>query len=504
MASARGGFLRGAGASYLAAAAEGLSTILVLRWALAALGPEQYGAWVATASAVAWISLADLGMGHALLNAGAAAQGDERALARLHATALAWLGALGLLLGLGAAWLARSADLAAWLGAPAALGDELRDAATVVALLAAVRLPLGGVASLASGAGSLHRVRLFQALGAAAQIAGAWVAAARGWGMAGFAAVAMGGQVLGLALAAADLARREGWARATPAVASRERLSALLRPSADFFLLQVTALLILNTDNLVIALRLGASAVPEYAVPFRLALIPASSLTVLGVAAWPTFAAMHARGERAGLRDAWVALVRVTGAVALGVSLVLAWFGGDLARLWVGDATRVSAGVGLLVAAYAFLFVLENGSAVLLNATGRTRGQVRCVLLTAALHLGLSLALVGPLGVTGVALGTLLASLTTASWWLPREAALVLGERPGALWAGILARWLVPAAATALLGFALDRALTGTGVRVAAAALLGVVHLVLAWRFSLEPAERARAAGWARGAGGQA
>ena len=496
-----GGLWKATGASYLAAAAEGLATVLVLRWALGALGPERYGAWVAMAAAVAWVGLADLGMGFALVNAGAAAaaRGDERALARLHATATAWLSGAGLGLGVGAVALARHADLPAWLGAPAALRGELSDAAAVVAVLAAVRLPLSGAAALATGAGGLHRVRLFQAAGALLQIAGAWVAARRGLGTAGFAAVVMGGQVLGPLLSAADLAWREGWARARPADVSGERLASLLRPSLDFFLLQVSVLLVLNTDNLVIALTLGAGAVPAYAVPFRLALMPASLLTVLTGAAWPSLAALHARGELAALRDGWTALVRGTGALALGASLVVALFGGDLVRLWVGEAVAIPAGVGALVAAYAFLFVVESGSAVLLNATGRTRGQVRWGLSGAALNLALSLALVRPLGVAGVALGTLLAALATTTWYVPWAAGRALGMGPGELWCALPARWIVPAGVTLALGALGSALVEGTGPRAAAAVALGLAHVALAWRFTLQPGERALAVGWVRG-----
>jgi len=495
-----GGFWKATGASYLAAFAEGLATILVLRWALGALGPERYGAWVAMAAAVAWVGLADLGMGFALVNAGAtaAATGDERALARLHATATAWLSGAGLVLGVGAVALARRADLAAWLGAPAALRGELSDAAVIVAVLAAVRLPLSGAAALATGAGGLHRVRAFQAAGALLQIAGAWAGARLGLGTAGFAAVVMGGQVLGPLLAAADLARREGWARARPSDVSRERLASLVRPSLDFFLLQISTLLILNTDNLVIALTLGAGAVPAYAVPFRLALMPASVLTVLTGAAWPSLAALHARGEQAALRDGWTAMVRVTGALALGASLVVGLFGGDLARLWVGEAVAIPAGVGALVAAYAFLFVVENGSAVLLNATGRTRGLVRWGLGGAALNLALSLALVRPLGVAGVALGTLLAALATTTWYVPWAAGRALALGPADLWRALPARWLAPGAVTLALGLSASGVIEGTGPRCAAAAALGLLHLGLAWRFTLEPAERARTIGWIR------
>lgn len=495
---ARGGDLwRGAGASYLAAAAEGLSTVLVLRWALAGLGPERYGAWVALASAVAWVGLADLGLGHALVNAGAAAAGDERALARLHASALAWLGLLGLALGGLAIWGLRALDLAALLGAPGALAGELRDAATVVAALGALRLPLAGVAALATGTGGLARVRAFQAVGAVVQILGAWAGLRLGLGTVGFAAVLLGGQVLGPALAVADLARRERWARFRPGDVSRARLVALARPSRDFFLLQVALLVILNTDSLVIALALGAAAVPAYAVPYRLALIPASLLTVFTSAAWPALAALHARGEAAALRATWAATVRITGALALGASLVVALFGRDLGALWVGGEVALSAGVGAAVAAYAFLLVVESGSAVLLNATGRTGGQVRCALAAAALNLALSLALVRPLGVVGVALGTLLASLATTAWWVPRAAARALDGAAGPAWRAIAGRWIGPGLATLALGLALDRLVAGAWPRAAAAAALGLVHLALCWRLTLEPGERRRALAWA-------
>jgi O-antigen/teichoic acid export membrane protein len=168
----------------------------------------------------------------------------------------------------------------------------------------------------------------------------------------------------------------------------------------------------------------------------------------------------------------------------------------------VGEAVAIPAGVGALVAAYAFLFVVENGSAVLLNATGRTRGLVSWGLGGAALNLALSLALVRPLGVAGVALGTLLAALATTTWYVPWAAGRALAMGPADLWRALPARWLAPAAVTLALGLAASGMVGGTGPRCAAAAALGLLHLGLAWRFTLEPAERARARGWLRGAAG--
>ena len=66
------------------------------------LGPERYGVWVLLTSLLAWVRLADLGIGSGLISAITGALGSERPdLGRAHvSTAIAFLTAISVVLGL--------------------------------------------------------------------------------------------------------------------------------------------------------------------------------------------------------------------------------------------------------------------------------------------------------------------------------------------------------------------------------------------------------------------
>jgi len=95
---------------------------------------------------------------------------------------------------------------------------------------------------------------------------------------------------------------------------------------------------------------------------------------------------------------------------------------------WAPQAASSSEIVGLLTVA-ALLEALMAPISQALQGMARHRPLVVFSLGSAALNLGLSIALVGPLGVRGVALGTIVATALEASIVLP-FAARILAVRP--------------------------------------------------------------------------
>jgi O-antigen/teichoic acid export membrane protein len=70
---------------------------------------------------------------------------------------------------------------------------------------------------------------------------------------------------------------------------------------------------------------------------------------------------------------------------------------------------------------YGYLLSMVNIHSFLLSGLNATKNLVFIGWAEAILNLGISIALVGPLGIGGVALGTFLASLLAPFWMLPRD-----------------------------------------------------------------------------------
>ncbi len=494
---------KGAAATYVAHGAGFMANLLVVRWSLGLLGESRFGAWLTLSSAVAYLGVADLGLANALVNAAAAARaaGETARLRTVYATGVAVLSLLGAAATALFMPVAGWAPVARWFSLDPTFAPELRQALAVLVLLVAARLPGSAVLAVQSGIQELHRARLWQAVGSILQGGGAFLVVQLHGGMPGLAAAVAGGPLVAQLFAAADLRVRHTALRLDHAAVSLREARSLARPGMALFLQQVSALVILNTDNLVIAARLGAASVPAYAIPFQIASWTSMVVTAAASSAWPVLADLHARGDREGLRALFVSLLRAAVAIAVGAGVVVVVFAEDLARLWLGADTPLAWPVLWIMTIYALSYIEEMVSVLVLNATGRAAEAVRMALVAATLNLALSLALARPLGVVGVGLGTLVAAVMTTGWFLFVRACRAVEAPVPAVLRLVLRGWLPAAIVLAPAALLIKRSAGVSGVPAVGAALgLGGAYVIAVWFLALTPAERATILG--RGAAG--
>src|SRR5262249_25581044 len=122
----------------------------------------------------------------------------------------------------------------------------------------------------------------------------------------------------------------------------------------------------------------------------------------------PAVSALEARGSTNAIRDLFLTGCRYALYLALPIQIGLILFGGSFLELWLRDATFRINGEPVLWALAATMGVamMQSVAARVLYGTGKIRLFARLMLLEALLNLGLSIALIGRLGILGVALGT--------------------------------------------------------------------------------------------------
>jgi O-antigen/teichoic acid export membrane protein len=202
--------------------------------------------------------------------------------------------------------------------------------------------------------------------------------------------------------------------------------------SADMTVIQVGDVLRSNVDNLVIAPRLGLEAVTPYSVASRVVQYGLQVMTsVFGTLLAP-LTGMHARGDTTALRRAVVVTSDLSAAAGFLVFGLLVVAAEDLVTLWIGPSHREAA-LPLMILAGAFACASPQRPGVsLLFASGQHRIYAFSHLAEGAANLALSLALVGRLGLVGVALGTaipmLVSKLLIQPFIVARVSPLGVGE----------------------------------------------------------------------------
>jgi O-antigen/teichoic acid export membrane protein len=211
--------------------------------------------------------------------------------------------------------------------------------------------------------------------------------------------------------------------------------------SSWVFLLNVSGRLILDTDAVLIGVMLGTSAVAAYQVALGPATAVRRAADQFNSVSLTAAASLKAQDEKARLQQLLVEATRAVTCVFLPCIALLAAWGDELLRLWVGPEYTSS---------YTTLVVLTIG--VLAIAIQGTAGQVllalerhRLMALIAGgealCNVGLSIILAQRYGIVGVALGTAIPTLITAfGITLPYACRLV-----GTPYAGLLRRLVPPA-----------------------------------------------------------
>jgi O-antigen/teichoic acid export membrane protein len=457
-------------------------------------GRDGYGLYATLTSIVGYFALLTFGSGLTVPRyiADHAARGNDEALSTFASTyfvlhlAVAVIGAL-------AGW-AIAPMLGAHLDVPPSLAAVVAPAWRLVVVGWALGLTAGLFQSFLVGLGDVALANVVNSARTLLTLAVAGAILLAGGGLAALLAGLLVASFVGSLLAFALVRARHPGMRISPALARRATLRATARPAALFFLMQVAALVVTGTDNLIISVFLGVGQVAAYAVAFQLWSLALAVLWSGTDALLPFFTRWDAGGERERLREAYLAATRFNFAGAVLGAIVLAIFGASLVRWWVGGAVIVPAGVLTVFAAMLLTATPIHTAALVLAGLGRHRPAALGGAAEAALNLGLSLALVRPLGVLGVALGTLCSGAVTNAWVAPRAAAQAVG-----VGLGRYARLsLLPAALPAIVA-GIPAVLVGTraapGTAQAALALTGVVmvYLLTFWFGSLDAAARREA-----------
>ena len=408
-------------AAWIGLLGRGLSLtagVLVLPIALRGVGSERYGVWLTLASAMALLKTLDLGVSSALISQVAQASGQKDALSirRLLSAALSvcilLASAFALVTLLALPWLPWSALLQVH---NPALRDEVLRSVLIAGLLTAFSLPAALLDRFHQSLQEAHIAGRFAIAGTLTMMA-ALTAVAHYAPTLPALVLTLGGTPILFQYLAALYAFRTRWRHLRPAWAMLELgvSRKLLRTGAMYVLIQLSAVAVWQTDNLVVSQLFGPSAVTRYSVSFQLATTYVGLASLWLAPYWPAFAEAFGRKDYLWARRQWVKILWISQGMAwlgaLGFFLLGPWF----ITHWVGEALVPSLGLRSAVAAYLptilFCIVLSTP----LNAMGSLRGMAIYGSVAAILNIVLSLWLGSHFGLPGVCWATSLSAAGSA------------------------------------------------------------------------------------------
>lgn len=440
----------------LAAKAVTLGTwFLLTPFLLRQLSATHYGIWVLVSSFVAYGSLLNFGMGNALTKyvAEYRSRGEPEQARAVIATSL-WL-----YLGLGLIAILLSVVIAPLYPMIFRVPPEERELAIrliiIMGVNVGVSIPCAASTSVLMG---LQRYDLYNGITLCVTLLSAIATVAvllLGGGVVAMAAVNIPILLL-MQIPAVILIRR-----AAPELgfglrgARRSTARQVLSFSSSLFLGDVADRLQTQTDEIVIGVVLAVSAVTPYAIARKLSegaqMVTESFLKVI----LPLASELHAVDDRTRLRALYLASTRLTLAIFLSVGCVLLIIPDLILRIWVGEEFVPYAPIVAILTLASLASIGRWPAANVLNGMGLARFQALAAIGNGVANIGLSLALVQPYGLTGVALGTLIPMLLECLCVLTPYTLRVIGVRLSELTRVVLAPALLPAIPAGLVLLAL-------------------------------------------------
>ena len=391
---------------YLAYLVDAVLGLVMLPFNLAHLGMAAYGLWMLTTSFTTYFAMLDLGYGGALVRfvAQYRARRDAGALNEVLSTLSVVYTAIAVVTYLIVLAIAFNLDLFT------SLTPEQTATSRMLLLIiggnVAVRFVFGIYGGVIVGFQRYHLNNLTSIATSLTVAAANVVVLLQGHGLVALVAVTTGVRVLAL------LVYRLNAYRVFPGLSVRWRLFSTerLREVSGFgvfmLLLDTAYKVNYSTDMLVIGAWIGAPAVALWAPAQRLSELMLRLSNQLSDALFPIVVDCDSGQRAERLRTVFMHGTRLSLATVLPVAGGLALLAHPLLTAWIGPSFTTTTAIVQILAFVVIVRVGAATSTVILKGAGMHRRLTFLVGLMAVGNLALSIALVRPLGLVGVALGT--------------------------------------------------------------------------------------------------
>ncbi len=170
----------------------------------------------------------------------------------------------------------------------------------------------------------------------------------------------------------------------------------------------VASKLIYDTDYIVIGIALGNAAIVPYAIGSRLCAMIRQPIMQVGEVFLPRASELNARADGDRLRSLVCKGMGIAFLMSAGLFIGGCYFGSAMIAVWMGEGYSQSQLVFLVLIGAQVAAAPSGILHMVLVGTGDVRVPSLLRLAQAVLNFGLSLLLVKPFGVVGVALGTMI------------------------------------------------------------------------------------------------
>ncbi len=187
----------------------------------------------------------------------------------------------------------------------------------------------------------------------------------------------------------------------------------LMNVGMQFFVLQISSLVIFGTSNIIISRIMGPEQVAPYNIAFKYFSIATMIFSIIIAPMWSASTDAFAKGDLSWIKKFMKGMIKVSILSTVGV-LVLILISNLAYRLWIGTAVFIPFKLSFWMGIYTMIVLWSTCFSTFLFGIGKLRIQLINTVVASCLFIPLAVCLTKSLGITGIVIALCMTNLSGA------------------------------------------------------------------------------------------
>lgn len=374
----------------------------------------QYGIWITLSSIVGWIGFFDIGLGNGLRNNFAEAVAKKKyKLAKIYVSTT--YAVVSIIIGVVLSVFLIINPFLKWssiLNTSMAMESELSVLALIVFAFFSIQFVLKLITTIVTANQQPAKASLFNLIGSVFSLLLIFILTKTTSGNLIYLGWVLGAAPVVVLIVSSLWFYNHEYKKFAPSISFVRFKFArkLMSIGVQFFIIQIAAVIIYQTTNMIITQLYGPSEVTPYNIAFRYFGVIPMIFSIVMSPFWSAFTEAWVLRDMSWIKST-VKKLRIVWIITAGICLVMLLLSNVLYKAWVGKDIIVPNSVSICVAIYVIVNAWNAIYSQFLNGIGRIRLQLYVAVIGSAINIPLALTLGKNLGVYGIVLSSIIICL---------------------------------------------------------------------------------------------
>jgi O-antigen/teichoic acid export membrane protein len=175
----------------------------------------------------------------------------------------------------------------------------------------------------------------------------------------------------------------------------------LMTLGLKFFIIQIAALVLFDTNNFIIIHLFGARDVTTYNVSFKLFSVVTMAFSIIVTPLWSAFTDAYAKNDIEWIKTTISTMKKIWLGLSC-ITIVLLMFSPMIFKLWLGTKVQVPFALSVAMSSYIIVYIWQTFHVFFLNGIGKVKLQLYLVVFSSLINIPIAIFLGRKFGLVGI------------------------------------------------------------------------------------------------------